>query len=86
LLLLAGSDDQMWPSEDMANRMLDRRARAEDRLLTYPGAGHFLRPPVTPTTVPWSATLFSGGTPAGTARAQAGAWQAVLDFLALHVA
>jgi hypothetical protein len=69
----------------MANQLLDRRARAEDRLLAFPEAGHFLRPPVIPTTVSWNDTLYSGGTAAGNARAQAGAWQATLDFLALHV-
>ena len=42
LLLLAGEDDQVWPSVDMATRLLDRRARAEDRLLAFPDAGHLL--------------------------------------------
>ena len=46
LLLLAGEDDQVWPSVDMATRLLDRRARAEDRLLAFPDAGHVLQPPV----------------------------------------
>ena len=75
----------MWPSVEMADQLLDRRARAEDRLLAFPEAGHLLRPPVIPTTVPWSDTLFSGGSAAGNARAQAEGWQATLDFLALHV-
>jgi hypothetical protein len=35
--------------------------------------------------VPWSESLFSGGTAAGNARAQAEGWQATLDFLARHV-
>ena len=85
LLLLAGEDDQVWPSVDMATRLLDRRARAEDRLLAFPDAGHLLQPPVIPTTVNGDGVLFSGGTPSGNARAHAEGWHAILDFLALHV-
>ena len=85
LLLLAGEDDQVWPSVDMATLLLDRRARAEDRLLAFPDAGHLLQPPLTPTTVSADDVVVSGGTPAGNARAQAEGWHAILDFLALHV-
>jgi pimeloyl-ACP methyl ester carboxylesterase len=85
LLLLAGEDDQVWPSVDMATQLIDRRARAEDRLLAFPDAGHLLRPPVIPTTAPGDGVLLSGGTAAGNARAQADGWHAILDFLALHV-
>ena len=60
-------------------------ARAEDRLLAFPDAGHLLQPPLTPTTVPADDGVVSGGTPAGNARAQAEGWHAILDFLALHV-
>lgn len=85
LLLLAGEDDQVWPSVEMATRLLDRRARAEDRLLAFPDAGHVLQPPLTPTTVAADDVVVSGGTPAGNARAQAEGWHAILDFLSLHV-
>ena len=47
----------------------------------FPDAGHFLRPPITPTTVPWNDDLVSGGTAEGNARAQAEGWNAILPFL-----
>jgi dienelactone hydrolase len=81
LLLLSGQDDQMWPSVTMADSIMARRHRADDRHLTFPDAGHFFRPPLTPTTVPWNDSLFSGGTAAGNARAQAEGWQAIRNFL-----
>jgi BAAT / Acyl-CoA thioester hydrolase C terminal/Acyl-CoA thioester hydrolase/BAAT N-terminal region len=85
LLVLSGRDDAMWPSEQMADQLLARRrtygVAAADRQLTFPGAGHFLRPPITPTTVARSADLVAGGTADGTARAQRQAWDAILAFL-----
>jgi dienelactone hydrolase len=81
LLLISGQDDQMWPSVTMADSIMARRHRADDRHLTFPDAGHFFRPPFTPTTVPWNDSLFSGGTASGNARAQAEGWQAILTFL-----
>jgi dienelactone hydrolase len=81
LLLLSGQDDQMWPSVTMADSIMARRNRPDDRHLSFPDAGHFFRPPFTPTTVPWNDSLFSGGTAAGNARAQAEGWQAILHFL-----
>ncbi len=85
LLVISGRDDAMWPSEEMGERLLARRrghgVGNGDRHLVFPGAGHFIRPPITPTTVTWNADLVSGGTPEGTARAQRAAWDAVLEFL-----
>lgn len=81
LLLLSGQDDQMWPSVTMADSIMARRDRADDHHRSFPDAGHFFRPPFTPTTVPWKDSLFSGGTAAGNARAQAEGWQAILNFL-----
>lgn len=85
LLAVAGSDDAMWPSATMAQALIERRrvhGVGDDRLLLLPGAGHFLRPPVTPTTVDRNDALVSGGTPRGTARGQRAAWDATLEFLA----
>ena len=81
LLLVSGQDDQMWPSRTMADAIMDRRRRPDDHHLSFPDAGHFFRPPVTPTTVPWNDSLFSGGTAVGNARAQGEGWQAILGFL-----
>jgi dienelactone hydrolase len=84
----AGTADAMWPSGQMAQELLDRRRRAGaphgsgDRLVLLPGAGHFLRPPVTPTTVDRNESLISGGNPEATARGQRVMWDEVLEFLA----
>lgn len=85
LLTIAGEADAIWPSAEMARSLIARRAATGDRpgdtLLTIAGAGHFLRPPATPTTVDRSDGLISGGTPDGIASAQRRAWNAQLEFL-----
>jgi BAAT / Acyl-CoA thioester hydrolase C terminal len=85
LLAVAGEDDAVWPSAEMGKALLERR-RAHgvgrgDRLLLLPGAGHLLRPPITPTTVDRTDALVSGGDPQGTARGQRASWHATLEFL-----
>jgi dienelactone hydrolase len=86
VLAVGGEADAMWPSATMAQALIDRRRQQgghiADRLLLLPGAGHFLRPPVTPTTVDRNDSLVSGGTPQASARGQRAAWDAVLGFLA----
>lgn len=89
MLALAGEADAMWPSAAMAEALVDRRRQrptsAGDRLLVLPGAGHFIRPPVIPTTVDRNEALVSGGTPEGTAKGQRAAWDALLAFLSENV-
>lgn len=85
LLLVAGTDDVMWPSTAMAEQIRTRRDNPADRYLALPDAGHFLRPPVTPTTVAWNAELVSGGTPQGNAAGQRTGWDVLLSFLAEHL-
>lgn len=86
LLVVAGEADAMWPSATMAQALADRRrergGHPGDRLLRLAGAGHFLRPPVTPTTVDRNDALVSGGTPRAVARGQREAWDATVGFLA----
>jgi dienelactone hydrolase len=86
LLAIAGTDDAMWPSATMAEALIQRRRAHDagdgDRLLLLPGAGHFMRPPITPTTVDRNDALISGGTPHGVAHGQRTAWDATLEFLA----
>lgn len=86
MLVVAGESDAMWPSAEMARALLSRRPeRSGDRLVLLPGAGHFLRPPITPTTVDHNDALVSGGTPAATAVAQRESWRAVQTFLTTHL-
>ena len=84
LLLVAGDDDQMWPSAEMAAAIASRREAAGtgdgDVVLTLAGAGHFLEPPFAPATVAWNDDLVSGGVAEGNAAAQRQSWQAILDF------
>lgn len=85
MLLIAGEADAVWPSAAMATSIAARRRErgvgGQDQLLTLPGAGHFCRPPATPTTVDRDVELIFGGTPEGNARAQRQAWNAELAFL-----
>ncbi|MBI2703961.1 MAG: acyl-CoA thioesterase/BAAT N-terminal domain-containing protein [Actinobacteria bacterium] len=86
LLLLAGGDDQIWPSSRMAEMIESRRDDAgvagADHVQVWPGAGHFLRMGHLPTAVSWSGPVAFGGTPAGTATADAELGPRVLEFLA----
>jgi len=77
LLLVTGEADAVWPSGEMAKRLLDRRRQAQvpgaadDKLLTYPDAGHLMRIGCWPTTVTHAGSIALGGTAAGLAAAQA---------------
>lgn len=85
LLLVAGAADDMWPSCEMTRAIVERRAAGADRVLVLADAGHLIPPPVVPTTVGWTSTLVSGGTPEGNAAGSTRAWAATLDFLAEHL-
>jgi pimeloyl-ACP methyl ester carboxylesterase len=86
LLLLAGQDDQIWPSAMMAQRIEARRRRfgraAGDQLVIYPGVGHPIPYAYLPVRQHDADGPFAvGGTPEGEARAQADAWPRILRFL-----
>ncbi len=89
LALACGEDDQMWPGARMAATIAQRRDSAgvssDDVMLSFADAGHFIRPPITPTTVPWNDAFVSGGTAAANARAQSETWRAILSFLDTHL-
>jgi dienelactone hydrolase len=85
ILTIAGGSDAMWPAAEMAQALHRRRRQhatgGDDVELNYPGAGHFFRPPATPTTVNRNDSLVAGGTPAASAKAQRDAWTRTLAFL-----
>ena len=88
ILLVSGSDDQMWPAAEMAAALARRRAQARrsgDKHLNLAQAGHIIRPPFVPTTVTWTEDLYSGGTPEGSANASVKAWAEILRFLGRHL-
>jgi dienelactone hydrolase len=82
VLLLSGKDDQKWPSSMMAARLMERLRQHghpyADRHLSYAGAGHWIPDEYLPTA--GSGHRMIGGTPAGTARAQADSWPKILQF------
>ncbi|MDQ4080858.1 MAG: dienelactone hydrolase family protein, partial [Gemmatimonadota bacterium] len=87
LLLIAGDDDQLWPSLLMAQAIMEQRANrgrhASDELLIYRGAGHLIGKAYVPagSTRIAGGRIETGGTPSANARAQADAWPRVLAFL-----
>lgn len=91
LLLIAGDDDQLWPSLLMAQRIMRRRVERGghpgDRLLSYAGAGHLIGKAFLPagSTRIAGGRIETGGTPGANARAQADAWPNVVEFLRRHL-
>jgi dienelactone hydrolase len=86
VLLIAGKDDQIWPSSLMATRLMKRlRSHGHpyaDEHLSYDNAGHWIPCGYLPTAgEQHRMKLGIGGTPEGTASAQADSWPKVLEFL-----
>jgi hypothetical protein len=90
VLLLSGSDDQMWPSAVFAE-MVMRRLKEHghpfpDQAICFEGSGHIFRLPYLPTTANQTNRQFIvGGNPQADAQASLGAWKAILDFLNSHL-
>jgi len=92
VMMVSGSDDQLWPSElfsDMAARHLaEAQFRHEVLHVRNADAGHTIGFPYTPSTVlrrPHAVSglfMVYGGTERGNARAQETHWPQVLAFLA----
>lgn len=98
LLLLSGKDDQLWPSERFATRIVER-LRAHHfahpvEHYAYENAGHLIARPFVPTADvrvvrmhPVSKRpIMMGGTPDGQARANVDAWSRLLAFLERYLA
>lgn len=86
VMLIAGGDDQLWPSPVM-ERQIARRLREQhhsyaDEILLYAHAGHAIGVPFVPTPHTISAgNLMLGGTAAANAHANSDSWPRVLAFL-----
>ena len=93
VLLFSGKDDQLWPSEPFAARVVERlQAHCFPHPVehySYEDAGHMIARPFVPTADvrqvrihPVSKRpIMMGGTPEGQARANADAWDKLLAFL-----
>lgn len=86
VLLISGKDDQLWPSPAMAEMVINRLRAYKHPYryehLSYEHAGHNIGLYYEPTTrSTGGGGLALGGTPEGNARAQAGSWPRVLQFL-----
>jgi dienelactone hydrolase len=91
VLLISGSDDQVWPSARMSRMIMHRLAEHNFphpcEHLCCEGAGHTFRCPYSPATVSRSKhpsmplEVLLGGTPTAHSRGQLEAWQRTLQFL-----
>jgi pimeloyl-ACP methyl ester carboxylesterase len=85
VMLLAGADDQIWPSALMAQRIRARRSQGRtslDKYLVFPDVGHAIPYVYLPTRGNWQDSKFAiGGTAEGMAKAQRRAWPQILEFL-----
>jgi dienelactone hydrolase len=82
VLLISGSDDQVWPSSLLSDRVMQRLKRCghpyADQHLCYEGAGHALHLPYLPTI---GRTTALGGSLSRDAAASIDAWSHLLTFL-----
>ena len=91
ILMISGTDDQMWPSVEMAElaiqRLRDHRHPYRDEHLIYEGAGHGIGIPFVPATTrhsvhPVAGVAYAfGGTTEADAHAAIDSWPRVLAFL-----
>jgi dienelactone hydrolase len=92
VLLISGTEDEVWPSDRMSAEIMDRLQRSHFaypfKHLSYEHAGHGIGRPYTSTTDvnsvrhPLTGRLMRlGGTPSGTAHARSDSWPQVLAFL-----
>jgi dienelactone hydrolase len=86
VLLIAGGDDKLWPSDVMAGqvmaRLKDRGHRYGDRLLLFPAAGHPLGVPFEFAKATLARSFLDlGGTAAANESADEDSWPRLIAFL-----
>lgn len=98
VLVVSGADDQLWPSEEFARRVMARLNEQghpyQDQWLRYPGAGHFVcfpyalptLPPMTRMSPASRMVIDFGGTAIANAGAATESWPLIRAFLAEHLA
>jgi pimeloyl-ACP methyl ester carboxylesterase len=86
ILLLSGKDDQIWPGDMMADKLMARLKQHghayHDVHLSYDQVGHWIPCEYLPTAGDFSRLrLVIGGTAVGVAKAQRDSWLRILGFL-----
>jgi dienelactone hydrolase len=86
ILLLSGKDDQIWPGDMMADKLMDRLKQHghayHDVHFSYDEVGHSIPCEYLPTAGDFSGLgLVIGGTADGVAKAQRDSWPRILGFL-----
>lgn len=85
VLLVAGGDDQVWPSIDHAHRIAERRRSfdLDTMIIQDSDAGHrIVLPGEDPVT--GGQSMVRGGSPAADARLGSRAWPMIIEFLGLQ--
>lgn len=94
VLMFSGTDDQMWPSLNLADiamqRLIGQKFPHPHEHVSYAGAGHFIRFPYTPVISeifhPVVKTPMAlGGTPEANHVANLDSWRRCLQFLGQHL-
>ncbi|MFN2533647.1 MAG: acyl-CoA thioester hydrolase/BAAT C-terminal domain-containing protein [Pseudonocardiaceae bacterium] len=88
VLLAAGGDDQVWPSEWFAQQIKDRRSAHQlaTEVITAADAGHRIPLPGEPSKPPGGMAMARGGIPAADAALGQRVWPALLQLLRLPMA
>ena len=91
MLLISGGEDQLWPSDTYANRIMSglRRDPAPHLHLNFPSAGHAVfgipyQPSFTQATVARGIVIDLGGTSAADSAAHPRDWPAAIKFVSTH--
>ena len=89
VLLISGTDDQMWPSTPLSEMAIERLKAHEHPFpyehLRYGGAGHMITLPNSEPPPSWSSRYEVGGTREANEFANADSWTKVLNFLGKHL-
>ncbi len=94
VLMFSGTDDQMWPSLNLADlavqRLIDRNFPHRHDHISYAGAGHFIRYPYSPAITAMfhpqvKMPMALGGAPENNHVADLDSWRRCVAFLAQHL-
>ena len=89
LLLISGTEDQMWPSTRLSEMAIERLMAHDHPFpyehLRYEGAGHMITLPNSEPPASWTSRYEVGGSQQANEFANADSWTKVLGFLGKHL-